>query len=268
MGYRSSTARFWAGIKGKNLTKEALILALYVELYHSAHFTGLYHLAVVDIQLNTGLTEGEIRGAMEELEREGIAIFDRQRTIVFVPGMMLRQLGAEKKINAKQQKGVVRHLEGFSPESPPVLAFNQFYGLNIPDTSSQYPHAIPVSDSPTAYNLNLNLRPEDEKRDLNSAPNSAPAPAPLKGAEPVANSNGNGKPQDYPLTTDQAVSKASARMECGEWSQDEALHFVIEKSGTPEDLALQLLGITETPETENARDLVEKYVRTGKENPQ
>ena len=161
MSFRSIKPGRWAELAGKNLSPDALLLGLFAELGPTAHYSGLYFLPLPDICEQTGLRESAVLAAMDELERAGVVIFDRSRMLVFVPGMMLRQLLLPV-LNAKQTKGVLAYVERLPRSSPLLRAFLHEHGLNFPGGGSDTSPDTSI-DTPPDTGIDT---PPDRKREV------------------------------------------------------------------------------------------------------
>ena len=106
---------------GKGNHREVVVL-LYLETGPHSNYTGLFQAPVVDIARYTCLTVAEVHKAIENLLRLGWIVYDGDRQMVFVKGMLQRQLGT-KTPNEDNLKGVIFHVERMPEESPAVEAF-------------------------------------------------------------------------------------------------------------------------------------------------
>jgi len=123
----------------------------------------------------------------------------------------------------------------------------------VPEKSRTSPGDVPseveveVGSVSVSGSKKLKLKPDT------LAPGALEAPA---HRAPVNGNNGGGK--TYPLTTDQAVSKAVEMNDT-----EKAVEYIVEKSGASEGLARQLLGVYEPPDLGNARKMVQDYINRG-----
>lgn len=123
VNYRTVHKSVWDACKAfpTGHYREALAL-IYLESGPLAHWTGLYPAATVDIAEHTRLTVQEVEAAIVNLERWGLIVYDHDRQLVYVKGMLVRQLKGDP--NECHQVGINRHLEAFADCSPAVSAFN------------------------------------------------------------------------------------------------------------------------------------------------
>ncbi len=100
---------------------EALVL-LYLETGPVTNWTGLFAAPPVDIATYTRLPIQGVNAAIKELERRGLIVYDRERQLVYVKGLLLRQM---KDIGPTEQQaiGIFRHVKQYSEASPAVIAF-------------------------------------------------------------------------------------------------------------------------------------------------
>lgn len=116
--------------------REVLVF-LYFESGPVAHWTGLYPAPIVDIAEHTRLNVEDVRAAIVNLERWGVIVYDKERQLVCVKGMLGRQLQGGP--NEKHQRGMARHIEAFAGSSPAAEAFNTAYPQGVSDRVSDTP---------------------------------------------------------------------------------------------------------------------------------
>ena len=100
--------------------KEAIVL-LYLEAGPTTDWTGLFSAPAVDIAYATGLDAVEVELAITNLNKWGHIVYDFDRRLVFVKGLLFRQ--AKFRPNYKQAIGIIRHVGNFSEISPATKAF-------------------------------------------------------------------------------------------------------------------------------------------------
>jgi len=106
---------------GKGNHREALVF-LYLETGPHSNYTGLFQAPLVDIAKYTCLTVAEVLQVVDALSRGSWIVYDKDRQMVFVKGMLQRQLGTSTP-NEDNTKGVIYHVERMPEESPAVEAF-------------------------------------------------------------------------------------------------------------------------------------------------
>jgi hypothetical protein len=106
---------------GKGNHREAIVF-LYLETGPHSNYTGLFQAPLIDIAKYTCLTIAEVLQAIDNLSRWGWIVYDKDRQMVFVKGMLFRQLGTTTP-NEDNLKGVIFHVERMPEESPAVEAF-------------------------------------------------------------------------------------------------------------------------------------------------
>jgi hypothetical protein len=119
---------FWTRGSGKALRghPEAQIVAAYLFSCGSSNLIGIYYLPIPTLAHETGLG---IEGASKALRRvceEGIAAYDEESELVWVPGLAKRSVGSELKPADKRVKGIERELEQ-AGEHPFVRLFLERY---------------------------------------------------------------------------------------------------------------------------------------------
>lgn len=161
---------------GKGNYREALAF-LYLETGPHSNYTGLFQAPLVDIAKYTSMTNAETVQAIGNLSRAGWIVYDQDRQMVFVKGMLQRQLGTSTP-NEDNTKGVLYHVERMPEESPAVESFitanrempeidelyEIMYGGDTPggDTGGLTTGATPTRDF-ELKTLNLKLETSNEK---------------------------------------------------------------------------------------------------------
>ena len=100
--------------------REAGVL-VYLESAPEGNFAGVFYVAVGEIARATGLDAMEVQIAITNLKKMGLIVYDFDRRIAYVKGLLIRQLGGRP--NVKHVKGVINILDGLPEESPAVQAF-------------------------------------------------------------------------------------------------------------------------------------------------
>ena len=125
---------------GEGKHREAIVF-LYLETGPHSNYTGLFQAPLVDIARYTSLTKREVLGAIGNLSRLGLIVYDKGRQLVFVKGMLQRQLGTST-LNEDNTKGVVYHVERMPEESPAVQSFVSS-NREIPEMDGLYEEMYP-----------------------------------------------------------------------------------------------------------------------------
>ncbi len=120
--FRVASKTVWDAIKvfPGGCHRDALVF-LYFETGPVTNWTGLYSAPPVDIAEYTRLTVEEVKASITNLERWGVIVYDHDRQLVFVSGLLNRQM--RKAPNKSQAKGICRHVKEFAENSPAVIAF-------------------------------------------------------------------------------------------------------------------------------------------------
>ena len=114
--------------------KEALVF-LYFETGPVTTWTGLFPAPIVDIAKFTCLTVREVLDAINTLSGWGLIVYDHDRQLVCVKGLLLRQ--ARYRPNEDQVTGIVRHVEEMPEDSPAVIAFIKEH-LDTPELAEHF----------------------------------------------------------------------------------------------------------------------------------
>ena len=251
------------------VSTEARLVRLFAELGSTAHYSGLYFLPLLDITNATGLRERSVVKALDQLQGAGLLRYDRARMLVFVPGALYRQLGVPA-LNDKQQKGLRAYIERLPSASCSVRAFIDHYELetsNRPNPPAERDASTPSEAHPDAPHDTGTDTPADTKGDVGFENRQgrgvkekgesvrddiadAPSP-PFEGGEGAASKgNGNGgtpSGKGQGDATESAITHAIVRVECKEWTPDQAFVWLTRKQGFDEDDARERLGVGLTP---------------------
>jgi hypothetical protein len=95
---------------------------LYLEAGPNSHYSGLFHAFPADIAKYTLVPVREVPGVLRNLERIGLIVFDEDRQLVHVRGMLKRQLGTQT-LNDDNAAGIVHYTERMPDDSSAVLSF-------------------------------------------------------------------------------------------------------------------------------------------------
>lgn len=126
--YAKVSPQFWTGATGKSLRgdPEAVIVAMYLMTSPHANMIGLYHLPILYIAHETGLSiEGASKGLRRCIEG-GFCSYDEASEHVFVHEMARFQIGEALDVKDKRCKGVDNELEK-APEGALQQAFREKY---------------------------------------------------------------------------------------------------------------------------------------------
>ena len=127
--YGKVSPQFWTGKTGKVLrgNPEAQVVALYLMTSPHANMIGVYHLPMLYLAHETGLTPDAAERGLQACIDAGFCVHDADAEIVFVVEMAAHQVGETLKPNDLRAKSVDRLYRGIgSPEI--VSAFHVRYG--------------------------------------------------------------------------------------------------------------------------------------------
>ena len=184
--YGKVSPQFWTGKTGKALRGdlEAQVVAMYLMTSPHANMIGVYHLPMLYLSHETGLSiEGASKGLAKCVEL-GFCVYDDESETVFVVEMAAHQVGEELKESDNRVKSVVRQFKAIS--SPLIAdAFHVRYGepFNL-ESPSKAPTKGPAKGLP-----------------------KPPIPAPVTDPVPAK----SGKTQKTAIPADFAVSERVAR---------------------------------------------------------
>src|ERR1043166_5988913 len=147
--YGKVAPTFWLRGSGKLLRGHpcAQILALYLFTAPGASMTGLFYLALPSARHETGLDEEELDEALAKVEELGVAFYDPEAELVWVPEMARYQIGEELKIEDRRVKGVERELgihQGHYFFDCFVGKYKEPFNLSLEPTGAAKPPARPL----------------------------------------------------------------------------------------------------------------------------
>lgn len=127
--YGKVSPQFWTGKTGKALRgdMEAQVVAMYLMTSPHANMIGVYHLPMLYLSHETGLSiEGASKGLAKCVDL-GFCVYDDESETVFVVEMAAHQVGEELKESDNRVKSVVRQFKAIS-SSLIADAFHVRYG--------------------------------------------------------------------------------------------------------------------------------------------
>lgn len=184
---------------------------IYLEAGPNSHYSGLFHAFPADISKNTLVPIREVPDVLRNLQRIGLIVFDEDRQLVHVRGMLKRQLGTQT-LNDDNAAGIVHYTERMPEESPAVLSFMEenreipefdaiLEDLSPPVHPRVYPPGTPQEATPTSRLLDSEtldektLDSETKKRDTGIAEKSPATPPCGKPFSSTPESKPKGDPQ-------------------------------------------------------------------------
>lgn len=106
MAYRTVHERFWRDPKVLGLSPKEKLLFVYLITSADAHYSGVYYCPLQIMQLETGLSEKDVREGIDTLSIGCLIEYDRGSNEVFVLNMAKFQV-----VSAQQIKGVANHFK-------------------------------------------------------------------------------------------------------------------------------------------------------------
>lgn len=126
--YARVAPTFWTRGSGKALRghPDAQVVALYLLTAPGANMIGLYHVAMPTIAHETGLPLDRATVAMERVCQVGIAMYDPEEELVFLPEGARYQIGEQLKPSDRRVRGIEASLGHFG-RHPFALEFAKRY---------------------------------------------------------------------------------------------------------------------------------------------
>jgi len=204
---------------------------LYLEAGPNSHYSGLFHAFPADISKYTLVPIKEVPGTLRNLEKMGWIVYDKDRQLVHVCGMLKRQLGATE-LNEDNQKGIVYYIERMPENSPAVLAFLEEnreiaeFDAILEDIPPPVPPRVlpPGTPHPVTPTSDIRLQTSDletmkhdtviarEDRDDDAGPpNLSPNPKD-NGEDQGAGNEGTEEPDQRPTTIKERAAEDARRM--------------------------------------------------------
>lgn len=145
--YATIRPTFWARGSGKELRgdSKAQVLALYLMTCQHANVSGIFHIGIPTIAHETGLEECEVLAAFSRLH--GIAEYDAQEELCFVPNMAKHQIGEELKPNDKRKPKLLRELQQFNGHR----FLNQFFSIYAANYDLPENKGLPETEKPPVW---------------------------------------------------------------------------------------------------------------------
>lgn len=123
--FRMLHRNHWRSFRKNKIRRETLLALIAIETgpWGEGHYTGCFQLGIYDIMDYTGLTEKEVSHAIDILERHGGIVFDRERHVMYVHGMLERQCPNYAANGNNIIQGIANHIERMPEGSRAVAAF-------------------------------------------------------------------------------------------------------------------------------------------------
>jgi hypothetical protein len=205
--YSRVSPRIWTGETGRRLRgkKNEQILAFYLITCPSANMIGLFYLPIPAMVHETGMSIEDTRGALKWLYENGVAHYDEDQEIVWIPAMARWQIADSLKPNDKQVVGVRRELEQYL-QHPFAQLFLRRYGAKFHIGIEPLPAAPapPSKGLPRGENLTqVPLRSQDQDQEQEQEQEPLPSPFEDQGPDPGQKSGSEKAPppvSDVPRT--------------------------------------------------------------------
>lgn len=226
--FRILKTSVWNMFRKTTATPADRFVYICLEAGPHAHYTGLFQVHLVDIAEFTGMSEKEVRQALDRLSGWKLIVYDPSRQMVFVRGMLQRQLGTSTP-HENNVAGIVYYVERMAEDSPAVLAFME-ENRDIPEFEAilddLYPPPPPGTTTgedhpPGGPTRDLRLETSDVRRetrnDLQESVNAVESPASTSRVQPSSSSppsspdpKVNGSPLGSSSTPTPGKAKAKA----------------------------------------------------------
>jgi hypothetical protein len=150
MAFKTIEQSFWTDPKVEPLKPEQKLLLLYLITNPLAHHSGLYHIRLVIIEAETGLSRDAIKKALGCLEDAGLIKNDHSLNLVWVKNMAKHQIKLGNRENII--KGIGKHFKGLH-KSLLIKDFLEYYSdLKIDYTIPSRWHADGI-DIPSGISI-------------------------------------------------------------------------------------------------------------------
>lgn len=123
--------KFWVGPTGRAIRKsgiEAQLVALYLMSSPHATYTSIYHLPMVYIAADTGISMDAVREALAAIERTGFARYDEDSECVWVVEGAKWQIGEDLKAADSRVKAIQKEIDSLPSDCPFKSEFLSKYG--------------------------------------------------------------------------------------------------------------------------------------------
>jgi hypothetical protein len=123
--------KFWIGPTGRAIRKsgvDAQLVALYLLSSPHVSFIGMYHLPMVYIAADTGLSIDAVRAALTAIERTGFARYDEDSECLWVIESAKWQVGERMDVKDAKTKYVQKEFDALPSDCPFKAEFMAKYG--------------------------------------------------------------------------------------------------------------------------------------------
>lgn len=166
MAYARIDEGFWTDPMIRSLSLEGKMIAAWLFTNPHRHFSGLYYLPKVLIQVETGVSIGVCDKELKMLEDKGFLKYAEGFQVVWVIKMLKHQAGVNSptfKLSGQQITGIERHLHTLHG-CPLIAEFIKYYDF------LKIPLLIPLSDTPIDINSQSQSKSKSKSKNLNVPP--------------------------------------------------------------------------------------------------
>lgn len=192
--YGTVSPLFWVGKTGKKLRadRDAQVIALYLMTSPHSHQTGVYHLPLLYLSTEVGVSVEEALKALRRLEADGFCCYDESTEWIWVCEMAAWQIGESLKDTDKRAIGVRQYLD-----SLPRLPFEGAYLARY--HADYHLDATPQKRGSTHPSKGLTLIRSDQSRIRTEQEQSRAAAhaSATKLLPPAGESNGGSSPKAH-----------------------------------------------------------------------
>lgn len=125
MAYKTIDETFWTDPDVRALSYKGKFLFLYLVTNPHCHYSGVYYLPEMFIQIETGLPLKEIKASLQDLTKEGFIKYDSRRSVVWIVKMARYQIKGGCS-NKNMMDGIANHFKTLH-KSPLINDFSQYY---------------------------------------------------------------------------------------------------------------------------------------------
>lgn len=113
--YGKVSPRFWTGDTGRAMRGKpnVQLVAMYLITAPGSNMIGLFYVPTVIIAHEIGISDTEVRGALDTLGRLGVAHYDHHQELVWIPEMARHQVAETMANGDNRRKAVEREIEPF-----------------------------------------------------------------------------------------------------------------------------------------------------------
>jgi hypothetical protein len=129
MAYARIEEGFWTDPMIKDLPLEGKLISAWLFTNPHRHFSGIYYLPMVLIEVEVGVSIGVSKKIINLLEEKGFLQYSLKHSVVWIIKMLRHQAGLNSpggKLSAQQKKGIEKHLATLHG-CPLIIDFIEYY---------------------------------------------------------------------------------------------------------------------------------------------